>query len=50
MRLSIGLATKILSDKPQVHFVRPGAGYAFDPIVRAQMVLPADAPMLELTD
>lgn len=34
----------------QVHLVRPGAGYAFNPIVRSEKVLPVDAPLLNLVD
>ncbi len=50
MKLTIDLNTRILSDKMQVHLVRPGAKYAFNPIVRAKSVLPTDAPLLQLED
>lgn len=50
MRLTIDLATRVLSDKMQVHLVRPGAGYAFYPLIMSQQVIPVDAPFLQLTD
>lgn len=50
MKLTIDLNTRILSEKMQVHLVRPGAKYAFFPIVRSEGVLPVDAPFLELQD
>lgn len=50
MHLTIDFATKILSDKMQVHLIRPGARYAFRPIVLEQSLLPADAPFLDLED
>ena len=48
--LVIDLNTRVLSEKMQVHLVRPGAKYNLMGVVKSQGVLPADAPFLTLED
>lgn len=48
--LVIDLKTRVLSEKMQVHLVRPGARYNLMGVVQSQGVLPADAPFLMVED
>lgn len=50
MKLTIDLATRILSEKMQVHLVRPGGGYSLYEIVLKEQALAADAPFLRIQD